>query len=192
MSSYWYRHLPNEGLTNDCPSYYCSFRSSQTSTFNQNAVHILIFMCKERLTSDATLPENAAQVNLYLSSSSVIWCKSNCVFLEKSLRRLSRAIFKKCALSLLNPASVSFKSDAFSSLKGRASFSLRGVDTKPSLSPLVAILKCLYWNYLKSETFEFAGLLATVHYSSGCWNGIYFNHTNYFGRRALFEELCAQ
>ena len=30
------------------------------------------------LTSDATSPESAAQVRLYRSSSSVIWCKSNC------------------------------------------------------------------------------------------------------------------
>ena len=49
-----------------------------------------------------------------------------------------------------------------------------------------------YWNYLKSEAFEFAGLLATMHYSNGCWNGMHLKHTNYFGRRAPRGELCAQ
>ena len=65
------------------------------------------------LTSVATSPESAAQVNLYRSSLSVIWCKSNCVLIWLNH---NSTIFKKSALSLLNSASVT--SDAFSSLIG--------------------------------------------------------------------------
>ena len=98
---------------------------------------------------------------------SVDWSRTPGGFAPRKIcwRPLFWAICKKSDLTLLYSLSVSFNSDAFSSLRGkeeeslgRALLSSRGVETKPSLSPLVANLKSLCWNYLKSKVPESAGL----------------------------------
>ena len=101
--------------------------------------------------------------------------------LEKSLRRLLREIRRKSALSLWvsilmrSPLSVEWWWHKTLDVSCGSYFEM-----------------FLYWNYWKSETFQFAGLLATMHYSNGCWNDMHLKHTNYFGRRTLRGELCAQ
>ena len=69
----------------------------------------------------------------------------------------------------------------------------RGDDTKPSLSPFPAILKCFFIEIiLKILQKKFADLLATMQCSDSYLNVIHLKHTNYFFCRTPRGELCAQ
>ena len=135
---------------------------------HQKAQHRLICISRCRLWSDAN-QFGWTTTPLRLGSMSLFWILEDLLFVVvsviklamgfwtiRSLENLSDVYYEQSLKSLLevfqNLRLFLLTRTHFRRLKEnkslwRAPFSSRGVETKPSLSPLVAILKCLYWSY---------------------------------------------